>query len=79
MGNGKMQKGKISVLEGPVDAAGNFTRARVVPDVGDENVTPPIAIVWWARGDTLRPQTEVVYTRFEDGSGMIFARADGEE
>ena len=43
-------------------------------------VTRPLTIPWYLRGEmgNLTPGTEVAYAMFEDGTGIILSRMDGE-
>jgi|GEM_PF-405399 len=75
-----LQKGTISTIEeSPVDKDENPTTARVLPCTADSLVTLPLTIQWWLRGEmgNLQVGDEVVYAMFEDGSGTILARMDG--
>lgn len=74
-----LQKGTISSIEGEADRNGNPTQARVLPATADSLVTLPLTIQWWLRGEMggLAVGDEVVYAMFEDGSGTILARMDG--
>lgn len=75
-----LQKGTISSIEeSPVDKDDNPTTARVLPCTADSLVTLPLTIQWWLRGEmgNLQVGDEVVYAMFEDGSGTIIARMDG--
>ena len=72
-----IQKGKISTIEGPADANGNSTRARVIPEQADGVVTKPLVIASQLRGKAGKG-TEVVFAVFPDQTGIIFCRADGE-
>ena len=78
--NQMIQKGTISSVEGKADRNGDKTTARVLPCTADGVVTRPLTIPWWLRGKmgNLKPDDEVVYAVFEDGTGMILARMDGE-
>ena len=78
--NQMIQKGKISTLEGEPDRNGDKTTARVIPCTADGAITRPLTIPWWLRGvmGDLKPDDEVVYTVFEDGTGVILSRMDGE-
>ncbi len=71
---------KISSFEGATDAHGCFTQARVVPITSPDVVTAPYNILWIARGKLgdLKIDSLVVCARFENGSGIIICRADGE-
>ena len=74
-----IQKGKISSIEGKLDRNGDYTTARVLPCTADGVVTRPLTIPWWLRGKmgNLSPGIEVAYTMFEDGTGLIISRMDG--
>ena len=76
-----LQKGKISTIEGPADENGNNTRARVIPDQADGVVSKPLVILSTLRGTVgnLKKGTEVVFAIFPDQTGLILARADGEQ
>ena len=78
--NQMIQKGKISTVEGAADRNGDKTTARVLPCTADGMVTRPLTIPWWLRGKmgNLTPGTEVAYAMFEDGTGIILSRMDGE-
>lgn len=78
--NQMIQKGKISTVEGAADRNGDKTTARVLPCTADGMVTRPLTIPWWLRGKTgnLKPGDEVAYAMFEDGTGIILSRMDGE-
>lgn len=75
-----IQKGKIVKLEEPLDRNGDHSRARVMPNNAEGVVTRPITIPWWLRGrmGLLVPEDEVAYALFEDGTGVILSRMDGE-
>lgn len=75
-----IQKGKISKIEGPPDANGAKTKARVIPGMFEEIVTAPLVIPWWLRGQmgNLKPGSEVIFVVFGDQSGFIISRADGD-
>ena len=72
-------KAKISTLEGS-DRNGDPDRARVLPLVADGVVTRPLALHWSVRGGMapLAVGDVVVCARFEDGTGIVLCRADGE-
>lgn len=78
--NQMIQKGKISTVEGAADRNGDKTTARVLPCTTDGMVTRPLTIPWWLRGKmgNLKPGDEVAYAMFEDGTGIILSRMDGE-
>ena len=75
-----IQKGKISTIEGPADGNGCSTMARVIPEQSDGVITKPLVISSQLRGDAgrLTKGTEVVFVVFQDQSGIILCRADGE-
>lgn len=64
-------KARISSIEG--------TRARVVPLVGGDVVTRPLAMHWTMLNGMcdVAPGDLVVCARFEDGDGIVLCRADG--
>ena len=78
--NQMIQKGKISTVEGAADRNGDKTTVRVLPCTADGMVTRPLTIPWWLRGKmgNLKPGDEVAYAMFEDGTGIILSRMDGE-
>lgn len=75
-----IQKGTISSVEGKADRNGDKTKARVLPCTADGMVTRPLTIPWWLRGKmgNLKPDDEVAYVMFEDGTGVILTRMDGD-
>jgi hypothetical protein len=76
-----IQKGKISSIEStPTDTQDNETTARVIPSTGNEIVTRPLVIPWRLRGKggNLAPGVSVVFIVFDDFTGYIIDRADGE-
>lgn len=74
-----IQKGTISSVEGDTDRNDDKTKARVLPCTADGMVTRPLTIPWWLRGKmgNLKPGDEVAYVMFEDGTGVILTRMDG--
>lgn len=54
--------------------------ARVVPSDNSARPTSKITIPWHLRGaaGNLKKGTEVVYVEFEDATGLLIGRADGE-
>lgn len=78
--NQMIQKGTISSVEGRADRNGDKTTARVLPCTADGAVTRPLTIPWWLRGKmgNLKPGDEVAFAKFEDGTGIILSRMDGE-
>lgn len=73
-------KGKILTIEGDKDANGNYTRARVCPLNKDGLVSRPLTLPFWLRGSfgKLFKGTEVVAVIFDDESGMVLSRMDGD-
>ena len=69
---GQINKGKIASVSG--------NTARVVPSDASAKPTAKITIPWHLRGDTgnLKKGTEVVYVEFDDATGLLLGRADGE-
>lgn len=69
---GQINKGKIAGISG--------NTARVVPLDAGAKPTAKITIPWHLRGDTgnLKKGTEVVYVEFDDATGLLLGRADGE-
>ena len=78
---GIIDKGRISrILTDKKDWYGLATHAQVNPCTNAGAVTPPITIDWRLRGKNgqLKVGDEVAYCLFDDGTGVIFARLDGE-
>lgn len=69
---GQINKGKIAGISG--------NTARVIPSDASAKPTAMLVLPWHLRGDTgnLTKGTEVVYVEFDDSTGMILGRADGE-
>ena len=69
---GQINKGKIASISG--------NTARVVPSDASAKPTAKITIPWHLRGDTgnLKKGTTVVYVEFDDATGLLLGRADGE-
>ena len=69
---GNINKGKIASISG--------STARVVPLEANGKPTAKITIPWHLRGDTgkLKKNMVVVYAEFEDSTGLLLGRADGE-
>ena len=69
---GNINKGTIAGIEG--------NTARVVPSDAGAKPTAKIVIPWHLRGDTgkLKKGTAVVYVEFDDSTGLLLGRADGE-
>lgn len=78
---GVCDKGFIhKILPEPTDWMGHPTKAQVNPATNSGAITPPLTINWPLRGQNgqLQVGTEVAYCLFDDGTGNIFARLDGE-
>lgn len=69
---GQINKGTIASIEG--------NTARVVPSDAGAKPTTKITIPWHLRGSTgnLKKGTAVVYVEFDDSTGLLLGRADGE-
>lgn len=69
---GQINKGTIGSISG--------NTARVVPADASARPTAKITIPWHLRGDSgkLKKGTEVVYVEFDDSTGLLLGRADGE-
>lgn len=69
---GQINKGYIASIHGNV--------ARVVPADSSTKPTARITTLWLLRGEVgnLKKGTEVVYVDFDDATGLLLARADGE-
>ena len=70
---GQIQKGEIASIKG------NY--ARIVPSAATAQPTAEIiTIPWHLRGDAgkLKKGTKVVYVEFEDNTGLLLGRADGD-
>lgn len=67
-------KARVSSIEG------GGSKARVIPLVGGDVVTRPLALHWSMRGGMTKvlPGDLVVCARFEDGDGIVLCRADGD-
>ena len=67
-----INKGKISAIRG--------NTARVIPATASESVSRPYTIPWYLRGTMggLTVGLEVVFAVFDDLSGIILARMDGD-
>mgnify|MGYP004616033853 FL=1 len=75
-----IDKGKISSFESEVDANGNLTKARILPNSSPTMPTRPLVIAWHLRGPmgNLAINTEVWFALSNDLTGIILERADGE-
>ena len=69
---GQISKGTIASISG--------NTARVVPSEMSGKSTAMITIPWHLRGEAgnLKKGTEVVYAEFDDSTGLLLGRADGE-
>lgn len=69
---GQINKGTIASIDG--------NTARVVPSDANAKPTAKITIPWHLRGSTgnLKKGTAVVYVEFDDSTGLLLGRADGE-
>lgn len=69
---GQIHKGEIATISG--------NKARVVPLDKEDKATAKLNVPWHLRGDTgeLEPGDEVVYCEFDDGTGLLLGRMDGD-
>ena len=69
---GQINKGTIASISG--------NTARVVPSDTGAKPTAKITIPWHLRGNSgnLKKGTAVVYVEFDDSTGLLLGRADGE-
>lgn len=69
---GQINKGTIAVIEG--------NTARVLPSDANAKPTAKLTIPWHLRGDTgkLQKGMSVVYVEFDDSTGLLLGRADGD-
>lgn len=69
---GTINKGTVASIKGNL--------ARVIPAEADRKTTPELVIPWTLRGRTglLEKGTAVIYAEFEDATGILLGRADGE-
>ena len=69
---GRICKGTIAAIDGNM--------ARVVPLDAADMPTAKLVIPWHLRGPAgqLQKGTEVVYAEFDDATGILLCRADGE-
>lgn len=75
----EIQKGVILTLEGNKDRNDNYTTARVQSTSAEGTSSLPICIPWYLRGKMgqLKKGTEVAFAVFNDGSGIVISRMDG--
>lgn len=76
----QIEKGTILTIEGPADKNGDKTLARVSPSQSSGLVSRPVVIPWHMRGASgdLKKGTEVIYIIFDDHTGQLLGRMDGE-
>ena len=69
---GKISKGRIAGIIG--------NTARIIPADSSAGSTANIIIPWYLRGNSgdLKKGTVVVYAEFDDFTGLLIGRADGE-
>ena len=74
-----LQKGVILTLEGETDRNGNLTKAKVQSASAEGTSTLPITIPWHLRGEMgkLEKGTEIAFVVFDDTTGIIVSRIDG--
>lgn len=74
-----LQKGVILTLEGETDRNGNLTKAKVQSASAEGTSTLPITIPWHLRGEMgmLEKGTEIAFVVFDDATGIIVSRMDG--
>lgn len=77
---GKIDKGFISKIGGGTDWYGHPTKASINPATNSGAITPMLTIPWYLRGKcgNLKIGDEVAYSLFDDGTGVIIDRLDGE-
>jgi hypothetical protein len=66
---GYIEKGKITSVYG--------STARVIPCSEAGLVSAQVVVPWYLRSGAISKGTEVVYAIFDDQSGIILGRADG--
>ena len=69
---GQIHKGRIATVSGK--------NARVIPLDKEDKATAKLVVPWHLRGDTgdLKKDDEVVYAEFDDGTGILLGRMDGD-
>ncbi len=74
-----VQKGIVLTLEGETDKNGNLTKAKVQSMSAEGTSTMPITIPWYLRGEMgkLEKGTEIAFVVFDDTTGIIVSRIDG--
>ena len=75
---GQIEKGVILSLS-VADSNGNNSKASVQSTTANGTSTLPLTIPWYLRGSmgNLSKGTEVVYAVFDDATGLILSRMDG--
>lgn len=76
---GTIEKGIILTLEGERDRNKNYTKATVQAASAEGTPTLPLTIPWYLRGSmgNLQKGTEIAYVVFDDESGIVLSRIDG--
>lgn len=77
---GTIDKGNISRILAATDWNGHPTQATVNPCTNSGAITPALTIPWYLRGKMggLKVGDCVAYALFDDGTGVIIDRLDGE-
>lgn len=77
---GKVEKGRISKVMKAKDWNNLPCKATINPSTNEGAVTPALTIPWHLRGRTgnIKVGDEVAYCLFDDGTGVILDRLDGE-
>lgn len=77
---GNVDKGYISRILPDKDWNGHAKRATVNPCTNSGAITPALTIPWYLRGEMggLKPGDCIAYALFDDGTGIIIDRLDGE-
>ena len=77
---GNIDKGNISRFLEEKDWNGHPTSATINPCTNSGAITPPLTIPWYLRGKMgdLKVGDCVAYALFDDGTGVIIDRLDGE-
>lgn len=76
---GIIEKGIILTIEGEQDRNENYTKATVQSVSAEGTSTLPLSIPWYLRGKmgNLEKGMEVSYAVFDDQTGIILSRMDG--
>lgn len=77
---GNIDKGNISRILNTKDWNGHPNSATINPCTNSGAITPPLTIPWYLRGKMggLKVGDCVAYALFDDGTGVIIDRLDGE-